>query len=46
MSRDQVIGSIMLVGSILIIILYIYGLTTGYAMLLLKLTGAVAVAWL
>ena len=46
MSRDQIIGSVMLVGSAAVIIAYIYGLfiaSEAIAMLLLKLTGAVAV---
>ncbi len=45
MSRDQAIGTIILVGSIIIIAAYLYGIfLTNYAILLLKLTGAAAIA--
>lgn len=45
MNRDQVIGVAIMAASIIVIFLYIYVLfATEYYMLLLKLTGAIAVA--
>lgn len=44
MSRDQAIGSIILIGSVIIIVAYLYGIfLTKYEMLLLKLTGSAAI---
>lgn len=44
-NRDRVIGAIIMVVSITAVVLYVYGLfATQYSMLLLKLTGAIAVA--
>ncbi|MEM1619466.1 MAG: transcriptional regulator [Fervidicoccaceae archaeon] len=44
MSRDRVIGFSLIAVSVLVVFFYIYALFTEYALIVLKLTAAVAVA--
>jgi len=44
MHKDQAVGGLLLIGSIVVSLLYVYGVFfTDYALLLLKLTASVAV---